>query len=354
MPRSVPTNSTSKLPSLEPLVLLQGVREICELVNPSEPLTVSQRAFDAARPRSASFKDIPLARNIASTLRLSWREVLELAYRPPGVQNHHLSRKQTSPYQDWLTDDYIGSVLKLVARRLGVNTLTLRQYRRERDAMLAVDRARWLHGGQLMLPTDDQIAMAAGDWDRALSLAGLAPRPGLGDQGKSKIGLTPAELLERCYEVHGTQATARELRDFARANKIPHARLEYKKWLEWVAEWKASRLAKGLPVPSGPQARNARPDYSRDMGAAIPGKHRLNQWSAEDCIQSVTHYLEQLKPGQRSSRRGYDDWASKQERAPQVSIFDQHKGWEAVRRKAQARMRKDNKAMKRESSDLPC
>lgn len=325
---------------MEPLALLQGVREICALVNPREPLTVSQRAFDASRSQSSTFSTIPAARNIVATLRISWGEVLKLAQEPLGVQNHRLSRKQTNAGQDWLTEDYIAFVLKLVARRLNVKTLTTSQYRIGREAILKVDRARWLHGRQLLLPTHTQIRFAAGDWDKALALADLAPRPGLGDQGLAKPAPGTVEVIERCYEAHGKQPSAHELRTFARANGIPYLKNEDKTWLEAIAEWKANRRAKGLPVPNGLPPRKKRPDYGKDVGAALPGERRQSNWDdIEDCLPFVQRYLEQLPAGQRSTQIGYRDWSATQEpKPPHVSAFRKHGGWEAVRRKAQKRL----------------
>jgi hypothetical protein len=323
-------------------MLLQGVREVCALVNASEPLEVSQRAFDAARPQSSHFKDLPTARNIAGTLRLPWGEVLKLAQEPPGVQNHRLSRKQDGTSQDWLTLDYVAFALKLVASHLKVKTLTTSQYRIGREAVLKPDQARWLHGRQLLLPTFRQIRFVAGDWDKALALADLASRPGLGDQRLSKPAPGTVEMLERCYAVYGVQPSASGLKTFARANGIPYRKDVDKTWLESVAEWKAQRQAKGLPVPDGRPQRDKRPDYGKDVGASLPGERRRGKWdNVEDCIPYVQRYLEQLRPGERSTQYGYRDWSATQDpRPPHVSAFIQHGGWEAVRRKAQKRMGK--------------
>ena len=344
---------------MEPLILLQGVRDVCALVNPSEPLEVSQRAFDTARAQglphsqgqassslegNSNVKDLPAARNIAAILRLPWGEVLKLAQEPPDVQNHRLSRKQTTPGQDWLTDDYVAFSLKLVAHHLNVRTLTTSQYRRGREAVLKPDQARWLHGRQLLLPTFTQIRFVAGDWDKALALADLAPRPGLGDQGLNKPAPGIVEVLERCYAAYGVQPSAAGLRAFARANGIPYRKDVDKTWLEGVAEWKAQRQAKGLPVPDRRPPRNERPDYSKDIGAALPGERRRGKWdNIEDCIPYVQRYLEQLRPGERSTQHGYRDWSATQDpRPPHISAFIQHGGWEAVRRKAQKRLSSGN------------
>ncbi|HWY19503.1 MAG TPA: hypothetical protein VNY27_12435 [Solirubrobacteraceae bacterium] len=309
-------------------------------------MNVSRRAFDAAAHANGA-SDLSAAGNIAKALKLRWHEVIMVAHEPAGEQNHRLSQKQTAPYQDWLTEEYIGSLLKLVAHRRGVTTLAPDHYREERAAILAADAARWLHGGQLLVPSDDQIiaacgGAAAGGWDRALALAGLQPRPAHGAK-RGKYAPPTTDLLDRCYEAHGTQPRQDELETFARANDIPCSRDRSKKWSETITDWKAKRRATGLPVPDGLPPMDQRPDYTRNVGAAMPGETRQHKWdNVEDCIACVQRYLEQLPSGQRSGQRNYNVWAAGQDDAPENSAFKQHGGWEAVRRKALERINAKN------------
>jgi hypothetical protein len=330
---------------LEPLILLQRVREVAALADPTSPATVSQRAFDAAAEavRSGSANGtpvLPAARNIAKTLRLAWREVVTVAHEPEDVQNHRLSlkAKTRAPEQDWLTDEYISSVLRLAAHRLGADTLTPNRYRVVAAEMRAADRTRWLHGGQLLVPSDDQIVAATGSWDRALALARLAPRPGLGDQGLTAASPPITDLLERFYEAHGAQPSARDLKAFARANGIPYPRETGRTWNESVMAWKQSRRDKGLPVPDRTPPPKERADYGavRGASAAHANERRRTQWTVANCVNAVARYLAHLPAGQRSTKRDYYDWARGQDDAPAPSIFDGRGGWEAIRRKAEA------------------
>jgi hypothetical protein len=50
-----------------------------------------------------------------------------------------------------------------------------------------------------------------------------------------------------------------------------------------------------------------------------------------------TDYLAQLRAGERSTSRGYRDWASTQDHAPVMTTVQLHGGWEAVRRDALGR-----------------
>jgi hypothetical protein len=313
--------------------MLQGVREVSILADAEQPTEIPQRAFDAARLRSQRFSDLPRAKRAAEQLRLSWREALALAHEPSEVHAHRLSRKH-SEQQDWLTEDYVAFALSSVAHRLGRDSISPSQYRSEREKMLTADRKSYLHGRQLLLPTDDQIRIAVGDdWDRALALAGLSARA-----PHSGVGASTLDLLERCYAAHGAQPSAEELRRFARANRIPYQPDRSRSWNECVEAWKQDRRARGLEVPSGLPPRSERADYGRNVGAARAGERRRRDWShIEDCVEMVMIYLTELG-NVRSSKRDYQDWAAGREDAPAPSIFDQHGGWGRVRALVLARL----------------
>jgi hypothetical protein len=318
--------------SLDALLLIRGVREVAGQADPENPAQVSQRRFDAARKQTARYGSLPLAKDIAHRLRLPWREVLLLAHTPTEQQAHRLGRAQSRPEQDWLTPEQIAYVLRVIAARLKTGTLTPAQYRDERARMLALSETRWLHGRRLRLPTDDQIRLAAGDWDHALVLARLAPRLGLGDQGHGKYAPSTADVLERAYEAHGTELTSKEIWTFVKANGIPYGRERGRLWAECVAEWKQQRTGRGLDVPAGPPPLDQRPDYTQPVGAALPGEQRRRDWSdLSECLPFIIAYLEQLPAGARSTRLGYADWARTQTEAPAYSCFDQHGGWERLR-----------------------
>ncbi len=117
-----------------------------------------------------------------------------------------------------------------------------------------------------------------GDWDAALALADLAPRLPRGDQGRGKYAPTTAEVLDRAYEAHGTELTSKEIWTFVKANGIPYSRERGRLWSECVSEWKQDRAVRGLDVPAGPPPLDQRPDYSRAVGAALPGESRRQNW----------------------------------------------------------------------------
>jgi hypothetical protein len=236
---------------------------------------------------------------------------------------------------DWLTEEYSNFALQLIARRLGTRTLPPCQYRAERQLMVR-SRPR-----QLLLPTAEQIEIITGSWDDAVARAGLAPRHGLGGQ-RARVGPVPiVEVLNRCYEHHRTEPTLGELVLFARANGIPFPRKGRRRpYSAYVKEWKDARSAGGLPVPDGPPPKFERPDYSRDVGAAVSGERRATtSWSDHDeVVEWVTRYLRELKPGERSSQRAYDTWAPGEDGAPWASVLQRHGGWVAVRNEAWKRL----------------
>lgn len=326
---------------MEQTLLIQGVRHVSEIAAPLDPSHASQRAFDGARPRS-DFPDLPRARNIARSLGMVWADVLALAHEPEGVYAQRLGRKQTHAIEDYLSAEHVTYALQLVARRLGAHTISLSDYSTERAAMLRHDRARWLHGGQLILPNEDQVITVMGSWEQALAAADLAaPRAGRGGSSTEREHApTIPDLLERFHAHHGAQPTAGELRTFARANGIPFPNMREVRFNDALAEWKAWRARQGLPVPQAPPPPSERADYTRDVGAARPGERRREMiHPLEECVEWMRRHLEELPASARSTRRSYRDWA-RQHGAPAPSLLDtKHGGFSRVRRLAQERMR---------------
>jgi len=323
--------------TLDPLALLAAVRTIAEVSGDPAPERLSTRRWDAARPLSGRFGGAPAARRISERLGIPWPKVRELAFLPPRAQLTALGRALSELEGDWLTFEYAEFVLALIARRLGVTTLTPSEYRGERARMLANHRH-----GNLRLPTESQVVALAGNWDRALSHAGLRRRPhGRGGHRARSTAVSIIDVLDRCYEHHGTEPTTNELAAFAKANGIPVPRKDAgRPFSDYAREWKEHRTEQGLPVPSGPPPKAQRPDYTVDVGAGRPGERRAKDtWDdLDELVDWATRYLRQLA-GQRSSKRGYDDWARDQEGAPWSKTFDKFGGWAAVRDAAWERLR---------------
>lgn len=326
----------------EPLVLLDLVRGVAETSGSLDPQAVSQRAWDAARD-GVGETALP-ARRIAALLCLPWAKVLALAFMDEPGRSIALGHALGEEEQDWLTPEYADFVLRLVARRLGKRTVSPREYMRERRSLLASDGAHWLHGRRLILPNVEQLRLATGSWDAALTAAGLEDSHSPG-YGRRKKPPSIIDILDRCYEAHGTEPTSSESEVFARANGIPYPRRERgRAWSSYVSEWKEGRRGRRLAIPDRPPPTARRPDYAIDVGAGHADERRAQ--SRDDFDGAVSwgmRYLLQLSPGQRATERGYDAWASGQEGAFYTSAFHlHHGGWSKVRDAAWERLRRDS------------
>ncbi len=343
----------------EPLMLLCGVREVAALANAGEPETVTQRAFDAARAASSAHADLPGAKRIAERLGWPWSVVLTVAHEPEDRQAHALGAKSRGPTSEsWLTEEHVAAVLTIVAGRLSANTVSVTQYQAECEEMLRTDRARWVHGSNLPLPTPREVIYKLGSWDEALRRAGLKLPHERPPRAREKRAPSLPDLMERFHDHYGVEPTVKALQEFARGNGIPYPDPRRVKFSVGRKEWLARRRANGLIAPKvvrrpvGRRPRNGRPtplptprpDYSRDVGAARPGErrlgeHRLSKWTRKDCIASVARYL-QHAAGSRSTQRGYSSWAAAQESAPVLATLELHGGWETVRKLAQEELRR--------------
>lgn len=327
----------------EPLIVFRLVREVAALADRAQPLSVSQRRFDEAKKRSPPHACLPRAKHIAERLGLSWPDVLVVAHEPEERQPHLLGAKTRQPRADWLTEDGVRAALRLVAHRLGEETVTLAAYRVDRAKLIAADRRRWLHGGSLRMPSDDQIIVKIGSWDAALRLAGLQATSERGD-GFGSVGRPAApsitELLQVAYDFHGVQLTQEELVVFARANGIPYPRERKGRFGPAMREWKQKLRDEGLPAPNGPPPRDERPDYTNDVGAAtaLPGYRRQRRWDdAEECAEWVQRCIEGLA-GNLITKDTYCDWKQEHADAPSLRTLEQHGGWLVVSSRARDRI----------------
>jgi hypothetical protein len=332
---------------MEEFLIIEGVRQVSEVASPGAPVHAPQRAFDEARALS-SFPDLPSARNIARSLGVSWAEVLALAHEPTSVQSQRLGRKTGArKNEDYLSAEHVAFVLRLVARRLGVTTLSLSEYSTERAVMLRDDRSRFLHGGQLILPNEEQIRTFAGSWEKALAAADLEVSRGRrGEALRQRRMRAPplTDLMERFYAHYGVQPVCIDLVVFARGNGIPYPSMRNPSFNQALAEWKKRRREQGLPVPSAPPPPSERPDYTRDVGAALPGERRRGKrHEIETCIAWMCRYLDELPARSRATRRSYRDWA-RQHGAPAPRSFEKHGGFARVRSLAQERSREAHRA----------
>jgi hypothetical protein len=111
-------------------------------------------------------------------------------------------------------------------------------------------------------------------------------------------------------------------------------------WSEVIGIWKERLRAEGVTPPEKPPPWRERPDYRKDVGARRAGEQQRNSWSdLDECLAHVIEYLEQLAPGERSTKRGYEHWVSQKAGRPYVSELRKHGLWSEMREKAQEKMR---------------
>ena len=335
----------SRTASWDLLHLLDGVREVARLVDSVDITKVTQRPFDDARCRCPGFEMLPTARSICRRLDLPWSTVLELAALPPARRTVKLGRLHGEREPADLTSSFLTYALRLIATRLNKPILTPSEYDFERDALMAEDRCHWRHGGQLWLPTADQVRGFADSWNHALAHAGLAPGRSRGGKGATRgHAATVIEVLDRCYEHHGVVATYTQLLAFARANGVPmRNRPAGRPWSAFIEDWRAQRRERGLPAPQLPAPGSPAPDFNQDVGAALPGERKSRYApSFDDAVAAVARYLQSLEARQRPSARRYDQWAARQEEGsvPWASEFRRHHGgWLNVLTAARAKVR---------------
>ena len=311
MPPFTSRYPTARLPDIVGTVALAA--------DPDHPEIVSQRAWDAARIKT-EFRDAPSARAICDRLGMSWPEVTKLAQTAVGERRRRVGRGGGDYIADWLTPENAIAALRLVARSLGVTELGRDAYARERTRMLAADRPAYRHGRQLLLPTADQILSLLG-WPEALSAAGLSPgRAGVPTGARRAVPVI--DLLDLCYDAHGTLPTKMEMRAFTTANALPyHFEAEGRSWKEIVDEWKARRRERGEVVPDGPPPKDERPNYRKRVLPPRPGEEKpRGYWDKNEqaCVEAVAAFLAGLGPGDSDGSVAYARWTRKPGRPEQL------------------------------------
>ena len=232
----------------------------------------SVRAHGTGRARGISaFADAPAARRICEHLRLPWQKVRELAFMAGHAQRVALGHALGDAEADWLTDEYCSFALILIARR-----------ERQHDAHSRPIPSR-APGGAPRRPQSAEHCPAdpLRPPNRSRSTGELGRSPCSGRLGSSawpwwsartrRPGADrrcPRPLLRASWD----EPTLGQLVQFARANRIPFPRRERGRLARYLKEWKGWRAARGLDVPDGPPPKCERPDYSFNVGAAVPGR----------------------------------------------------------------------------------
>lgn len=317
--------------------LLEIVAAVARLANPSAPLLVRQADYDAARA-DAGYPDAPTGKQTAQRFGLAWRELLTLALDEERNLDKAVGHRVGADEDAALDEAGIRAALRTVALRLDRRTLTVFEYRREREEMLASASLRH-HPVELYLPSDYQILRVAGSWEAALEISGLDPRV----ESASPKGLPIIDAIEIALEATGCLPTRNELHTFAAANGFSVARGR-RPFSEYVAELSARRDGWGKWTPLGRPPHAQRPDwgasYELPRNVNLVRKRR-RRWTREECIAALGRLLDELG-NERLTQRVYQQRTTGRRDLPPLFSLQRHGKFSELL--AEARKRRSKRA----------
>jgi hypothetical protein len=287
-------------------LVLRAVREISMLINPEQPTTITQRAFDATRSQSA-VPNVPAAKRIVERLnarrrpeRLTWAGVLALAHTTTQDQDRTIST-QEADVQTWLTDRQISFALTYVSIRLNTKAFTQETYEHELERM----RDEGIRVDELRLPSSSQIVRA------------------MARKLRQREDALPAGLRLRRRPSKRSSASRRATSKPVKRKRRP---------ISETHAWKAALEMAGLQ-----QVERA---YLSPATTVPASETRRTGWTDIDaCLVDACAYLEQLPAGKHSTYPGFQRWVQAQGRTmPPKDAIRKHGGWVRVRKIAQERL----------------
>jgi hypothetical protein len=279
--------------------LIRAVADVTLHVNVSRPESVTTRAFDEARA-AAGHPGCPSARVICQErLGMGWPEVKELALDPARCVDRTLGSHLAEADVTAVSAAEIRVALRATAARLNSPTISGAAYMRERFCLLQSDRRCYRHGGQLRLPTEAQILVAAGSWAHALALAGLAQ---LGHDSAQTEAVSTVDALDLFADEYGYIATTAELEGFALQRDFQLARRR-RPYAEEKADVLGLRAARGEETKERPP-KGERPSFNGHK-AEQGGKRRKKRWSDEELVAALVEGFDLVPPRVRLTQENY-------------------------------------------------
>jgi hypothetical protein len=207
-----------------------------------DPRLLTEAVWDKALP-SSPYPDAPKAKKVCERLAdrdgdaFPWRELLTAVLDPKtDVAQLDVARTRSEALIA-LTPDAVYFSLNLVAQKRGQTTLTISDYARAYDELIAADRRRRTHAGALQdaLLTVGQIVKVCGSWPDALRHAGLQVNAEHYTAGR--VSLREAALLFHA-EV-GVLPTTKLLRSFAALQGFAVEDVDWSRsWAVHIAEFR--------------------------------------------------------------------------------------------------------------------
>jgi predicted transcriptional regulator len=222
-----------------------------------EPRRVTTRAFNAIKDEVAAkhgYGHIPQAHEICRQLAgvngkpFPWRGLLDVVFSDIDLTRLQVQRQAATQIQvsEYLREEHVYYALNRAAQLLEQCSLLPDEYEHARAELIRRDRSRFRHGGHLehLLPTVSQILSLTGDdWDAALVLADLAPRP-------RKVFIRPSvplvDALVRFYKQTGGWCSSDTIARYARDLKFPLQNRGGIHWHEYIAGAITALHAEGI------------------------------------------------------------------------------------------------------------
>lgn len=303
--------------------LLEAVARVARLAagKTQDPVSLTKRVWDTARTLGG--EDLPQAESIRQRLKLSWTQVLTCALLRPEDRGLYL-RNRDDP--DWgvnfgeLPPDYLSRILQAAALHLPPGAfLSALAYDRIIEELEA-DSQRSRHAEPARHPKSVAIlARIGGDWDQALTNAGL-PIPPKSVPCPRRVDV-PAMVLALDRSVVALGGKLPNLRYFQAWCAIRDIPLRSRpgRWEKTVAELREQRALQGLTLPD-----RVSPTQSLPPLPVRAGKNRSIKWTHETVLQALRIYSHYYQSGPFPSVRDYQTQAAGNPELPALAALQRH------------------------------
>jgi DNA-binding MarR family transcriptional regulator len=296
-----------------------------------DPRTVAQRAWEAAsRSYESVYGAIPKANEVQRQLAgydgrpFAWPELLEFVFdESRDIKKRHEDRM--SAPERAINHGDIEVALLMAANALSLPTVLPDQYEELRDSLIAAAATR-LEADAIAerLPTRSQIEREAGDWDKALEIAGLEPRSAAAPLPSTR-GASMTDAIVRYYASHGNLPTSTELREYAVETDFALEGLRGMPWAEHIEA--GITLISDLDLPLPPQYGVGPPDDWQPitLDGDLPPR-RSPEYTRVGVMEAVVAFVEQLPARQTAQSRRWRTFSRGKRGVPSLKALAAHGG----------------------------